>query len=785
MKKIISIIMAMCLAILCIAPVNFAKGNVEKKVSDGEELTYIIKCDNKEQYQKIRKELNEKKKIVINHCVSDENLFEESKAMVVSLCEKDLMEYKQDYDIIVEKDRILSACSNNDELIPIKITETYSDKLGEYSDNPKEFVPCQPVKNSKYAKEIIPWNISCISEKPYDNKYKGKSIKVAVIDSGIDVHDELNTKEWIDLSDKVNGYKPIDSSGHATSVSGIIGARKNGIGIMGIANEAEMYSIKVLNEDNTTNISNVVKALEWCIDNDIDIVNMSFGMDNYSKILQESIDRAYEKGIILISSSGNNTNAIQYPAAYTNVISVGSINKDLRASDFSKNNHLTDLVAPGEDVYTLDYCGGYCTCSGTSVAAAHVTGVAAAILSSKKIKSGEMLKNVLLESSVELSDGSRLVNYDNAMKYIKKSRISNDISNIIRANINLAIDESEDDILKASWATRSWGDNNSYDEGTGHKSMINKMPLKYFGNSTESTTNKKHNRDIVADAACRADDLEWLDAGKVYGNAGRDEFGNIDLSKPPCISPYHAKSEYSFYDVNSHATFLYELARRRLILNLGLNFEPRNFEGDSWCGVNIPQLMQRRIIVDLGAVYEQQCIVFGGTNYCKNVRRHKGSMIPGIFLHLIQDIQAHRAKFTPNMIFANNEGTSYYIGDTFTNSSSNSTINGQNIKGVLEGDYSTYWSLYNAINQHGGSIPMIRLKDFLRDKCSINCGGVTSCKPSAAYEDNPFFYRDRYNAAYNLSLAYIDRMKGDTDNSSKELGTYLYYPNVPLFTDSY
>lgn len=63
MKKIISIIMAMCLAILCIAPVNFAKGNVEKKVSDGEELTYIIKCDNKEQYQKIRKELNEKKRL--------------------------------------------------------------------------------------------------------------------------------------------------------------------------------------------------------------------------------------------------------------------------------------------------------------------------------------------------------------------------------------------------------------------------------------------------------------------------------------------------------------------------------------------------------------------------------------------------------------------------------------------------------------------------------------------------------------------------------------------------
>ena len=347
------------------------------------------------------------------------------------------------------------------------------------------------------------------------------------------------------------------------------------------------------------------------------------------------------------------------------------------------------------------------------------------------------------------------------------------------------IETTDDNVMEASWASNNWH-NRDFEKGSGHLSLINKMPLSYFGNSTETSTQKKKNRDMTADAAWRTDIMEWTSASDYLGSCGRDENGRIDTSKPECLSPYHAKSEYDFGEINSHSLFLYELARRRLILNKGLAFNTDNFQGNMYCGVYIPQKMARRIIVDLGAMYDQQCYLYGN-NYCKSIIRHKGYMILGVFLHLIQDIQAHRAKFTLNMLFANADGTSYYIQDNFASNESDSRINGGNIKGVSNGDYSTYWSLYNTIKQHGGSIPMIRLKDFLNEPITINCNNksITCNKASSAYEDNPLFYGERYNGAYFISCQYIDRINGDTANDSKELGSYLINPKVSLFLDKY
>lgn len=782
MKRILCTALSMCMVFLVIAPTNQGKENHIKEDFNDLSSTYIIQCDNSIQYQELKNEFTEENQIVVNHKSSDEKYLEDSKSMVVNLKEEEAKDYKEKYDIQVESDEKLIACTNENKCIPVQIPDKYYDKSVEYSDNPKDFKPCKYVTDKNKMNEEVSWNISCISKKPYKNKYKGKNIKVAVIDSGIDTHDDLNTKEWIDFSDKVNGYKPIDSSGHGTNISGIIAARQNGIGVLGIASEAELYSVKILNEDNTTNVSNVIKALEWCIDNDIDVINMSFGMNEYSSILSEVIDRAYKKGIVMIGSAGNNTDTIQYPAAYDSVISVGSINKDLQPSSFSKNNNKVDLVAPGEDVHTLDYLGGYCTANGTSVAAAHVTGVAAAILSTKKAISINELKNTLISSSAILDDGSRLVSYDNAIEKIKNNKVPRESLCTIKRNINDSVADSSNDVLEASWSTNKWL-SKSFDNGSGHKSMINKISIDYFGNGSENSTQKKHNRDIVADAIARTDDLEWLSASHEYGSAGRNEYGRLDLSKPACISPYHAKSEYDFGEINSHSLFLYEMARRGLILNENSILDSTKYVGSNFYNVYIPQLMMRRIIVDLSAVYDQQCIVFGN-NYCKNVTRHKGYMILGVFLHLIQDIQAHRAKCTSNMIFANPDGTSYYVDDRFNPKATDSIINGRNIIGVLGGDYSTYWRLHDAIIQHGGSIPMIRLKDFLQNPCRISYENIT-CSSSAAYEDNPVFYSDRYSAAYTITYAYIDRMNNDAGNFSNSLGSYLCSNDVSLFMDKY
>jgi subtilisin family serine protease len=70
-----------------------------------------------------------------------------------------------------------------------------------------------------------------------------------VIDSGIDTHNELLVRDWVDFSERVDGYKPMDNSGHGTSIAGVIWARINGVGLVGIASDAELYSVKVLNSN--------------------------------------------------------------------------------------------------------------------------------------------------------------------------------------------------------------------------------------------------------------------------------------------------------------------------------------------------------------------------------------------------------------------------------------------------------------------------------------------------------------------------------------------------------
>ena len=140
-------------------------------------------------------------------------------------------------------------------------------------------------------KEIVPWNIACVAGNVKENQYRGEGVKVAVIDSGIDTHYELDTKDWMDFSDKTQGYKPTDNTGHGTEVAGVIGARINGTGMVGIASKAQLYSVKVLDKENQTTISTVIKAIEWCIENDMDIINMSFGTDHYSKVLEEEIEK--------------------------------------------------------------------------------------------------------------------------------------------------------------------------------------------------------------------------------------------------------------------------------------------------------------------------------------------------------------------------------------------------------------------------------------------------------------------------------------------------------------
>lgn len=617
----------------------------------------------------------------------------------------------------------------------------------------------------------------CGRNTPRKPVQRGK-VKVAVLDSGIDMHDEFYTRQWVDFSDTVNGYKPTDNNGHGTMVAGPIAARISGFGMEGIASGAELYSVKILDKENEASVSTVVKAIEWCIQNDMDVINMSFGMDSYSEILADAVKKAYNNDILMVAAAGNDVKQMQYPARFSEVLSVGSINSKLETSEFSDNSQ-TDLAAPGEDVQSTGFLGSYTKVSGTSLAAAHVTGVAAAVKSADTSLTASQLMEVLKGSAVSLGADGKLVNYENAVALAREKEnlpvTKSDVAEITQEKA-----EDEECHVKGSWSTYPWA--GSLD--IGHYSLTNSLAPSYFIGA--NTAEQVAYRNIVAEAARMPDILARMSASG--GNTGRDDYGNIAASTGTMYSPYHAKTQYSLDEVKQHILFLYELAGRRIMLKEAFSETISDYYGDNYKGVAISQKMQRRIVKDIidmksakgnkkdgnGKIIAEWDMPSKLAN-AGNSTAGKGYMILGVFLHLVQDLQAHRARMVSSMIYSNGQ---YSKEDTFVDSASESRINTSNIKNASTG--STLMGILTIIGGSTG-LPMIRLKDYLKNNITIyvNNQKYELEDNNQAYEDNPYFYAKRFSTAKSFSSSYMTSMLHDTGNRTNRT-TYLTSSDVPL-----
>lgn len=210
---------------------------------------------------------------------------------------------------------------------------------------------------------------------------QGENVKIAILDSGV-------KNNHLDFSNNIkSGYNFItnkvnidDNYGHGTWITGIIAAQDNNYGICGISPKAELYPLKVLNNEGRGKIEHVVNAINWCIDNELDIINISFSTPKNSKELEKAINLAIQKGIIIVASYDNNDKKASYPAQYKNVIGVKTQNKNDRIYIIGDV-----CYAPGNDIITTNMKGGYEKVTGNSIAAAIVTGnVALAVSEYKK-----------------------------------------------------------------------------------------------------------------------------------------------------------------------------------------------------------------------------------------------------------------------------------------------------------------------------------------------------------------------------------------------------------------
>lgn len=275
------------------------------------------------------------------------------------------------------------------------------------------------------------WGVSHIgAAEAHTSVNKGTGVKIAVIDTGIDyTHEDLGncTEEQFlgGTCDKIpGGYDfvfddndPFDDNfmSHGTHVAGIIAAEENGIGVIGVAPEAELYALKVLDGGGFGLESWIIAAIEWAVDNQMDIVNLSLE-GPHTEGLQIACDNAYMNGTgVLLVAAGGNTHGgnVAYPAAYDSVIAVTATDPYDLSADFSPVGSELELAAPGVAILSTvtQVNGTYSLLNGTSQAAPHVAGTAALLLLSNtedlngdQILNNEDVRLKLQTTAIDLGD---------------------------------------------------------------------------------------------------------------------------------------------------------------------------------------------------------------------------------------------------------------------------------------------------------------------------------------------------------------------------------------------
>jgi subtilisin len=240
---------------------------------------------------------------------------------------------------------------------------------------------------------LVTWNINRIG---YGN---GIGKTAWIVDTGIDFDhadltvDQARSRSFVDGQSSAN-----DQNGHGTHVAGIIGAKNNAIGVLGVASGATLVSLRVLDKDGEGNLSYIIQALAYINTNADagDVVNMSVGGESGSDILDQQVRNTAARGIYFAIAAGNENKLanLSSPARVnaSNVYTVSAIDSlDNFASFSNYGNDVVDFAAPGVRILSTWIGNRYAYASGTSMAAPHVAGLL--LLRGRNITSSGVAKN--------------------------------------------------------------------------------------------------------------------------------------------------------------------------------------------------------------------------------------------------------------------------------------------------------------------------------------------------------------------------------------------------------
>ncbi|MFB7917793.1 type VII secretion-associated serine protease mycosin [Streptomyces sp. NPDC056061] len=235
-----------------------------------------------------------------------------------------------------------------------------------------------------------PWSLQRVLLDELWQDTKGKGVRVAVIDTGVDkanpqLRTAVDTSAGADLLKGGKGDGTVDEVGHGTKVAGIIAARpRKGTGFVGLAPEATIIPIRQNDEKNSGKDTTMATAIDHAIAKKANVINISQDTTKplaATSALGRAVARALAAGIVVVASAGNDgmdgKAKRTYPAAFDGVLAVASSDRNNERAAFSQAGDFVGVAAPGVDIVSTVPGNGQCTDNGTSFSAPYVAGVAA------------------------------------------------------------------------------------------------------------------------------------------------------------------------------------------------------------------------------------------------------------------------------------------------------------------------------------------------------------------------------------------------------------------------
>jgi subtilisin len=233
------------------------------------------------------------------------------------------------------------------------------------------YLPPYQVKKvdlTNLLKELSNWAFRSYRIKELWKHTKGEKVRVAILDTGCN-HKDIKVKKFVNFTDDEDE----DKCGHGTWVAGCIGAARGRF--LGIAPECELHIAKILANDGTGNWDWFRKGLEWALEEECEIVNVSAGGDYEGEKIQPVLKKMANKGIIVVCAGGNERDLLIFPANDENSLAVGAVDKKWQRAKFSNFGPRLVVMAPGVELLGCWLNDGYAKVSGTSMAAPVMSGI--------------------------------------------------------------------------------------------------------------------------------------------------------------------------------------------------------------------------------------------------------------------------------------------------------------------------------------------------------------------------------------------------------------------------